>query len=449
MVDPKDFFSAAEWGELIRNPPDEPKPKRRGVNKYTLKEGEARSFEPAAEPMGGLMKPKPVKQRFCANVGNAIVLLETEPALMGLLAYDEMLGLPILMHRPPRPGEEDADASPFTPRPLIDEDEIAVQHWIQWKALRGVGDKTVHDAMAKRARDCSFHPVRQYLDGLKWDGKGRLDFWLSDYLDVPDDTYSRAIGPMFLIAMVARIFQPGCKADYCLVLEGPQGVLKSKACSVLAGQWFSSSLPDITHVKDAMQHLRGKWLIEIAELHAFGRAETSLLKSFISRETDRYRPTYGRNDVAEPRQCLFIGTTNEKTYLRDHTGGRRFWPVKCGSPDIEALARDRDQLFAEAVVRFRRGDHWWPDPIFEAEHIKPEQEARRDADAWEPLIADWLDNTAEVRIRVADVAQRALGIEASRLGRAEQNRITAVMLREGWERGVRTGGGKWWVRPTQ
>ena len=160
----------------------------RSLHQYTLTENEARSFARPAEPTGGLMKPQPKKERVCANVGNAIVLLETEPALMRLLAYDEMLRLPVLIHPAPRPGEEDADPSPFDPRPLIDEDEIAVQHWIQWKALRGVGDKTVHDAMAKRARDCSFHPVRQYLDGLKWDGKGRLDFWLSDYLDVPDDT---------------------------------------------------------------------------------------------------------------------------------------------------------------------------------------------------------------------------------------------------------------------
>ena len=204
---------------------------------------------------------------------------------------------------------------------------------------------------------------------------------------------------MFLVAMVARIFEPGCQADYMPILEGPQGLMKSTACKVLGGSWFSDALPAMS--SDAVrlsQHLRGKWLIEVGEMSAMSKADSAELKAFITRREENFIPKFGRCEVHEPRQCVFIGTTNERTYLRDATGARRFWPAKVHRIDIDRLASDRDALFAEAVALYRKGAHWWPDGSFETQLIRPEQDARYEADAWEGAIATYISGRPHVTV---------------------------------------------------
>lgn len=349
------------------------------------------------------------------NVANAIRALRDDPKLKDVLSYDEMLCAPFFEGK----------------RSLRDDDVTAIQVHLQRNGLPLVSKDATHSAVDLRARERSFHPAKNYLSALKWDGRPRLDNWLTIYLGVEATAYIKAIGPMFLIGMVARIFNPGCAMDYMLVMEGPQGTMKSTACRVLGGPWFSDHLPDVNN-KDAAQHLRGKWLIEVAEMSAFTRPEAAALKAFLTRTTERYRPSYARKEAIEPRQCVFVGTTNKGVYLRDETGGRRFWPVCTGKIDIAALTRDRDQLFAEAVVRHHKGEHWWPDAAFEREHIQPEQEARYEGDPWEEVIAPWLNGRD--RVTVYQVAFEAIKCETPRIGTADQRRITAILGRQGWRR---------------
>ena len=224
-----------------------------------------------------------------------------------------------------------------------------------------------------RAAEGRFHPVQHYPNKLVCDGEVRLPTWLATHLGVDASPYAAEIGRTFSTAMVARILQPGCKSDHMLVLEGPQGARKSAACSVLGGTWFSDSLPDVNDWKDTCRHLDRKWLIEVAEMSAMSKTETASFKAFVTRQAERFRPSYGRKEVVRPRQCVFIGTTNKSTYLRDETGGRRFWPVRVGAIDIDGLMADRDQLFAEAVHRLKSGEKWWPDSEFESDVIRPEK----------------------------------------------------------------------------
>jgi Virulence-associated protein E/Bifunctional DNA primase/polymerase, N-terminal len=376
------------------------------------------------------------KNAIMPILANAVTAIRGTPELANAIAFDDMQRIPMLVG-------PIGDGS-VVPRPITDADVIRIQHWMQHAGIRRISKETVGSAMTMYADDRSYHPVRDYLNALQHDGMPRLGKWLATYLGTEATPYTSAIGRMFLISMVARIFRPGCKADYMMVLEGSQGALKSSACAALGSIWFSDAMPDLSVGKDAQQHIRGKWLIEVSEMHAMGRADTAHLKAFITRTTEQYRPSYGRLEVIEPRQCVFVGTTNRDTYLRDETGGRRFWPVKCGTISIARLAADRDQLFAEAVQLYRDGEPWWPNKDFEREHIKPQQSSRYEADVWEESIAGYVANKAEVTI--SEVAKTALRMETGRIGTAEQRRIAAALENLNWERGKPTATRRPWHR---
>jgi predicted P-loop ATPase len=389
------------------------------------------------------MALKDERGRILPILRNGALALRAAPELTDAFAHDDLQRLVMVTGDLPLAEGAERHSAAASPRPLAEADVSQVQEWLQSMGLPKIGREIVRQAIALRAQERAFHPVHDYLAGLKWDGELRLSAWLRKYLGAEMTPYIQKIGRMFLIAAVARVYEPGSKADYVVVLEGQQGAGKSRACEALGGQWFSDSLPDVTRDKDASQHLRGKWIIEISELSALGRAEAEALKSFISRPVERYRPSYGREEVIEPRQCIFVGTTNRSTYLTDDTGGRRFWPVRIGRIDIDSLTVDRDQLFAEAVVAYRNGEQWWPDDAFERDHIRKEQEDRFEADAWEPAIERFLAGLN--RVQVSEIANKALGIVAAKIGTAEQRRISRILSRLGWT-AIRDWKGRAYVR---
>ena len=331
--------------------------------------------------------------------------------------------------------------------PLTDVDVGIMQDQLQHRGLTRLGKDTTHQAVDIRANERSFHPVRDYLEGLAWDGEPRMGKLFSTYFGAEPSPYVEAIGRMFLVAhggahLRARLQGRPPAGDRRTARYAQEHRLpraRRTAGSPTACRMCSEG-------KDVSQHLRGKWLIEVAEMHAMSRAEAAQLKAFITRHDERYRPSYGRKEVIEPRQCVFIGTTNKDTYLRDETGGRRFWPIS-GWPHRHrrAQARDRDQLFAEAVAAFHSGERWWPDKDFEREHIMPEQEARYEADAWEENIAQYIGTKAQVT--VGEIAHKGLLIEPPRISRADQLRIAAALERLGWRRDKKDWRGtRWWIK---
>jgi predicted P-loop ATPase len=291
-------------------------------------------------------------------------------------------------------------------------------------------------AVQAAARYNPFHPVRDYLDSLRWDGTPRLDTWLIDYFHVEDSAYVRAISPRYLISGTARIYAPGCQVDHLLVLEGPQGKQKSKALQTLArrDEWFTDRLSELK-TKDAAQETAGVWIIEFAEMVALVSASSSTAKAFITRRRDRIRLPYGKHMSSLLRQCIFAATINPPAtgYFKDETGARRFWPVRCrGMVDLAGLERARDQLWAEAVHRYRAGEPWWLEtPELEA-LATAEQAARYVVDVWEPNVREWLGDRIEVT--VSEVLC-ALGFpHKTDWTQSLQNRVSKILTRLGFIR---------------
>lgn len=323
------------------------------------------------------------------------------------------------------------------PRELTDSDYTAVSAALARSHGLSFSVQQVSAAIQSVAAENAYHPIRDYLTSLTWDGIPRIDDWLHDYLGAEDNEYTAAVGRMFLVGLVARVMKPGCKNDHMIVLEGPQGIRKSTACRVLAGgRYFSDALPPIRDSnKDLSQHLSGKWLIEMAEMSATSRADCESLKAFLTRTHETYRPAYGKNEVTQPRQCVFIGTTNRSEYLRDSTGDRRFWPVKCGlngDPcDIDGLRDHRDQLFAEAFHLYQRGEKWWPDAAFEAEHIRPEQAKRYDDHPWLGTLETHFRTHPEMKeVTVSGLLNVPIGKTAA--GRADKATVKDCLQKLGW-----------------
>ena len=393
------------------------------------------------------------------TMSNACIVLREAPAWGGVLWYNEFTGM---LHVRVCPPWEGARAGQPCDRPWTDADEAAATEWMQrYGGIPTIDGWRIFSAVSRVAAETKFHPVRDYLDGFDFDqaelATVHFEDWLTRYCGVDDTPYSRAIGSRFLISMPARIYLPGCKADCALVLEGPQGIKKSTVFKTLASEpWFTDATEEVGS-KDAALNRRGKWLWEYAELDNLARADISRVKADMSRTHDRFRPPYGRNTIEEPRQCVHGGTVNDSQYLRDPTGARRFWPARCGVIDIEALARDRDKLFAVAVQRYRAKANWFLDTPKLVELAKAEQDARYVPDAWDPIITEWLDEQRLHTVTVAHVLFEALDIrDKSKWSDREQARVVKCLRRLGWEhKQVRIGSRAenkraWrWVKPLE
>jgi predicted P-loop ATPase len=307
------------------------------------------------------------------------------------------------------------------------------------------GKDNVADAATELCLENRFNPIVDYLDGLDWDGTPRLETWLITYIGAADTPLNRAIGKLTLVAAVRRARKPGCKFDHITVLEGLEGSMKSTSIVVLAGvENFSDQTILTASDKEQQELVRGVWIFEIADLAGMKKGEVEKIKAFASRTHDRARPAYGRRRVDAARRCIFIATTNEDDYLQSQTGNRRFWPVETGitrAIDVEALRRDRDQLWAEAAEIEAGGIALvLPKELWgKAAEI---QDERRQHDPWDDILASTKGeiyptkdgSTEQEWIKVTEILIR-LDIKPDRASAELYKRLKKVMKRLGWTNG--------------
>lgn len=384
---------------------------------------------------------------------NVLLILEHDPHFAGLFWLNESSNQVVLARDPPWIG---GTRDEFT-----DSDSCELAAWLQHphRYRMAVGDDLALKGVVTAARRHRRHPIREYLQGLKWDGTPRVERMLVDLFGAEDRKYNLQSAMCFMVGAVARVLwvdpkQPnvGAKVDFMLVLEDKQGRKKTTAFQTLFGAaWFVETMESPQH-NDFYQILQGCWGVEMAEMDAFSKADVTRVKGAITRLTDKYRAPYERAPRSWRRECIFVGTTNETEWLRDPTGGRRFLPVRLmptGTVDIERIAADRDQLWAEAVTLFLDGFKYWVLP----DDAEEEQEQRFIEDSWEGRIAKWLAGRMRApkddghhpyptRFGFGDpvdwtttdeILLYAIGMDAARHDRPSQMRVAGIMKRLAWE----------------
>jgi len=292
-----------------------------------------------------------------------------------------------------------------------DRDDANLRVWLE-KNYDITGKEKIADAMTAVLTRHSYHPVREYLDGLHWDGVPRLERLIIDYIGASDTEINRAMTRKHFIAAVGRIYQPGVKYDQCLIMTGPEGVGKSTLLSIMGGKWFNDSITT-TEGKEGMDQLRRSWVIELGELSSIKRSDVESVKAYLSKRVDIYRAAYDRRAAEHPRQCVFCGTTNEAHFLKGDTGNRRFWVISI-EPGLrkydnwyEAITADRDQLWAEAVAYWNQGETLCLSGDLESQARKMQAEYNDDSD--DPMLGmltTFLDTKLPTDWGLKDTRQR-------------------------------------------
>jgi predicted P-loop ATPase len=393
------------------------------------------------------------------TTANVRVVLENDPLLKGRIRKDTFADRIIGTAPLPWRKNEQGDYA------WTDDDDRNLREYIE--ALLGFrSERIIEDALYNHAASYGFNPIKDYLFRDQWDGIPRLDTVFIDYMGAEDCQYTRAVTRKGMVAAVARIMEPGCKFDNMTVINGRQGIYKSTLLARLGGKWFSDSLRTFEG-KEASEMLQGIWMLEIAELAAYGKSDIKTIKQFLSKQVDHYRAAYGRKTEEHPRKCVFFGTTNDQDYLSDPTGNRRFWPIEAEFQKPAKYVPDDltqfeiDQIWAEAVLRWQLGE-----ALYLSKELEEEAETRRnlhvDRDPLQgqieefinkPIPEDWESWSLDRRFMywgggvtgVTKVTQRnkicTLEIwkeclcERRLMTKADSNRINAALQAlHGWER---------------
>ena len=362
------------------------------------------------------------KGAIAQSIENVVTILTYDPKLAGALAYDEMEHNIVALSSLPWNKAK-------CPRQWIDSDDAALRLYLE-SGYGITGKDRIFDAVNIVAQRGSFHPVREYLDSCTWDGVPRVETLLIDYLGAEDNAYTRAVTRKTLAAAVARIYCPGCKFDYMLTLRGRQGIGKSALIAKLGGKWFSDTFTTMQG-KDAYEQVQGVWIMEIGELAGMRKAEAETIKLYISKQSDRFRPAYGRRLQEFPRQCVFIGTTNEQQFLRDTTGNRRFWVVDTPEdPEhhwTELTPETVRLIWAEAVEIFKDGEPLYLSGELEAA-ARAVQAAYEEENPRAGIIADYLDRLLPEGWESMDTYSRRQWLETDAEGAQQRQTVCTLEI---------------------